>query len=78
MFTYIFESIGVKCVLGLCGQVLEAEVVREVYDRMSSLRSYWKLPPCPMEPMPAGSKMDLPLTQAESINNSGSASVVSI
>lgn len=35
------------------------------------LRRCKKLPPCRMQPLPAGSKMDLPLAKAEPINNSG-------
>ncbi|KAK4807043.1 hypothetical protein QYF61_018384 [Mycteria americana] len=35
-----------------------------------------KLPPCPIEPVPAGSKMDPPLAKAEPTSDSGSASVI--
>ena len=38
------------------------------------MRSCQKLPLCPIEPMPAGSKTDLPLAKAEPIGDSGSAS----
>ena len=38
------------------------------------MRSCQKLPPCPTEPMPAGSETDPPLAKAEPISNSGSAS----
>lgn len=37
----------------------------------ASERSYQKLPPCPMEPLPARSKTDASLTTAEPISNSG-------
>lgn len=76
MFIYIFESIGAVCVLGLRGQVSVVEEGREVCYRVASSRSSLKLPPCPMEPMPAGSKMDLPLAEAEPIYDSGSTSVI--
>ncbi|CAM9657415.1 unnamed protein product, partial [Bubo scandiacus] len=33
-----------------------------------------QLPPCPMEPMPAGSKMDPLLAKAEPISHGGSTS----
>lgn len=36
---------------------------------MASVRSYWKVPPCLMEPIPAGSKTNLPLAQAETISD---------
>ena len=39
--------------LGVRGQVLAAGGTG-----VASVRSCWKLPPCPMEPMPAGSKME--------------------
>jgi len=35
-----------------------------------------KLPACPTEPMPAGSKTDPPLAKAEPTSDSGSASVI--
>jgi len=38
------------------------------------VRSCWKLPPHPTEPVPAGSKMDLPLAKVKSISNDGSTS----
>jgi len=38
------------------------------------VRSCQKFPLCPMEPMPAGSKMDLPLAKAKPISGSGSTS----
>ena len=41
---------------------------------MDSVRSCWKLPLCLIEPMPAGSKMDLLLAKAKPISDSGSAS----
>jgi len=37
------------------------------------MRSCQKLPSCLMEPMPAGSKTDLPLAKAKPISDSGSA-----
>ena len=40
------------------------------------MRSCWKLPPCPIEPMPASSKTDPLLAEAEPISNSGSTSVI--
>lgn len=42
--------------LGVCGKVLLV-----TYFEGSSLRSCWKLPLLPMEPMPAISQRDLPL-----------------
>ena len=41
---------------------------------VASLRRDQGIPPCLTEPVPAGSKMDLPLAKAEPISNSGSAS----
>ena len=38
---------------------------------MASVRSCQKLPPCPIEPMPAGSKMDLLLAKAEPVSDGG-------
>ena len=38
------------------------------------MRSCKKLPPCPIEPMPAGSTLDLLLAKAEPISDGGSAS----
>ena len=43
---------------------------------MASVRSCQKLPLCPTEPMPAGSKTDPPLAKAEPISDGGSASVI--
>jgi len=43
---------------------------------VASVRKCQKLPPCPMEPMPGGSKADPSLAKAESISNDGSASGV--
>ena len=40
------------------------------------MRSYEKLPPCPIEPAPAGSSTDPPLAKAEPISGSGSTSGV--
>lgn len=42
--------------------------------RMVSIRSYQKLPLCPIEPVPP--KMDPPLTKAESLRDSGSTSAI--
>jgi len=42
----------------------------------TSVRSCQKLPLCPMEPVPAGSKTDLPLPKAKPISDSGSAPVI--
>lgn len=39
-----------------------------------SVRSWQKLPPCPVEPRPAGSKMGPPLAKAEPISDHGRAS----
>ncbi|KAK4829739.1 hypothetical protein QYF61_006448 [Mycteria americana] len=36
---------------------------------VASVRSCWKLPLCPIEPMPASSKTDLPLAKAEPITD---------
>ena len=41
---------------------------------VAPVRRCQKLPPCPTEPMPAGSKTDPRLAKAESISNGGSAS----
>jgi len=41
---------------------------------VASVRSYQKLPPCPIEPMPVGPNMDPPLAKAEPISNGGSTS----
>jgi len=41
---------------------------------VAPVRSCQKLPPCPMEPMPASSKLDPPLAKVELISISGSAS----
>ena len=41
---------------------------------MASVRSFQQLPPCPMEPMPAGSKTDPPLGKAKPISDGGSDS----
>lgn len=43
---------------------------------MASLRRYQKLSPCQMNPMPANSKMDSPLVEAEPTSDIGSASVI--
>jgi len=43
---------------------------------MTSVRSCWKLPPCLTEPVPAGSKTDLPLAKAKPISDGGSAPVI--
>ena len=41
---------------------------------VDSVSCYQKLPPCPAEPMPPSSKMDLLLAKAEPINSGGSTS----
>ena len=41
---------------------------------MASVRSYKKLPPCLIKPVPAGSKTDPPLAKAKPISDGGSAS----
>ncbi|GAB0186125.1 mitochondrial enolase superfamily member 1 [Grus japonensis] len=41
---------------------------------VASVRCHHKLPPCVTEPIPASSKMDLPLAKAEPISDSGSTS----
>ena len=43
---------------------------------MASVRSCEKLPPCLVEPVPAGSKTDLLLAKAKPISDGGSASVI--
>jgi len=43
---------------------------------VDSVRRCKKLPPCLIEPMPAGSKMDLPLSKVKPISDGGSTSVV--
>ena len=40
---------------------------------MAAVRSCQKLPPCPMEPTPAGSRMDPPLGKAEPNSDGGSS-----
>jgi len=42
---------------------------------VASVRSCEKLPPCLIKPVPAGSKMDLPLAKAKPISGGGSTSV---
>ena len=42
---------------------------------MASVRSCWKLPPCPLEPVPPGSKTDLPLAKAISDGCSASGTM---
>jgi len=59
-------------VLGLGGKVLVVRVVSEV----ASVRRCQKLPPCQMEPVPAGSKTDTLLAKAEPLSDGGSASVM--
>jgi len=56
--------------LGLCGKVLVAEGGTGV----ASARSCWKLPLCPTQPVPPGSKTGPLLAKAEPISNSGSTS----
>ena len=58
--------------MDLCGKVLVVEGAIEV----ASVRSCWKLAPCLMESMPAGSKTDPVLAKAKPISNGGSASVI--
>ena len=58
--------------MALCGKVLVAEGVTGV----ASVRSCWKLPLCPTQSMPAGSKTDPPPAKAEPISHSGSTSVI--
>ena len=41
---------------------------------VASVRSCQRISPCPIEPMPAGSKTDPPLAKAEPISNGGSVS----
>jgi len=41
---------------------------------VASVRSCDKLPPCPIEPIPAGCKMDPLLAKAKQINDSGNTS----
>jgi len=41
---------------------------------VASVTSCWKLPPCLINPVPAGSKTDPPLAKAKPISDSGSAS----
>ena len=43
---------------------------------VASERRHQKLAPCWTEPIPAGSKMDLPLAKAELIRDGGSTSVI--
>jgi len=41
---------------------------------VASVRSCQKLPPCPTEPVPAGSRIDPPLAKAKPISDGGSSS----
>jgi len=43
---------------------------------VASVRSCQKFPPCPIERVPAGSKMDPPLAKAKPISDDGSISVI--
>ena len=63
-------SVSNHVVLGLRGKVLVAGGATGV----ASVRSCQKLPLCPIEPMPAGSKTDPQLAKAEPISDGGSAS----
>jgi len=66
-----FLFVTYESITRLCGKILVAwGAIREY-----SVRNYWKLPPCPIEPMPAGSKTDLFLAKAKPVSNGGSASV---
>jgi len=44
------------------------------FTEVASVRSCWKLPPCLMEPVPAGSKSDPLLANAEPTSNGGRTS----
>jgi len=59
-------------VLGLCGKVLVVGGVTGV----AAVRSCPKLPPCPIESMPAGSKMDPLLAKAKPISDGGCVSAI--
>jgi len=43
---------------------------------VASVRSYEKLPPCLIKPVPAISKTDPPLAKAKTVSDGGSASVI--
>lgn len=43
-------------------------------ERVASVRTFPKFPPCPTQPMPASSKMDPELAKAEPISDAGSPS----
>lgn len=43
---------------------------------VASVRSWQKLPLCPREPMPCGSKTDLSLAKTELLSNDGNASQI--
>lgn len=43
-----------------------------------SVRNCQKLPPCPTESMPAGSRVDPLLAEADPISNSGSCSLITL
>jgi len=45
---------------------------------VASVRSCEKLPPCLINPMPAGSKTDPPLTKAKPISDGDSASGITL
>lgn len=47
-----------------------------VADGVVSVRRDQELPPCRIEPVPAGSKTNPTLAKAEPINNPGGASVI--
>jgi len=55
---------------------LRDRVLVEGAVSVASVRSCEKLPPCLTEPMPASSKMDLPLAKAKPLSNGASASVI--
>jgi len=59
-------------VLGLRGKVLVAGGA----TGMTAVRSCWKLPLCPIEPVPDGSKTDPLLVKTKPISEGGSTSVI--
>jgi len=56
--------------MGFHGKVFVAGLTVEV----ASVSSCKKLPPCLIQPVPAGSETDPPLPKAEPVSNGGSAS----
>jgi len=72
---YIFSSWADCTAMRMCIQFSWQGFGSGGATGVASVRSCEKLPPCPTEPTPASSKMDLLLARAEPISDSSSASV---